>query len=852
MPDVQIKIDVAGEAAGVPGDSRTFAYSKISGGGVLVSLSLGTTTGITQYFWELVDQPPGAAAVLNDPTSATPTFTAVQAKPGTYLIRCSVNSGQSMGTNGLAFTTEHAALRPLAAMESVEFGTSGWTDALNDAILASDTSGAAANAILKTGSVAFEANQPMGGYKLTGLGAGASSGDSIEYDQFIAALGGSTIDSGYNNFGASPARVVLDNAEGQGPLTFEVNAKNEFVVDISSASDPDSSYYGLTILCGVGQDYFTVGRKAANQIEVISEIETFDLTTATFNVTGSTIDIYSSGASSFGSNSGTCTIKSDANKVIMDGVGVTVLNRLVAPAAQDVFIDYDYSDSGNGTFKIVTNSSGVTNSIITCTTDRKIVMHQQLLISSGTVSDPGIAFSVNSDCGFVYTSTLSGTIGSIINGKTIFAVYHYSPTVELDYNIAVAFAEVSPDIPIVGTNRAYIHGPSETVGVAIFSGLSSTGVSRNYVSLETYVSDDTNTSEDAEFRVQTLNAGSSVTQLFVGAGIVVGDFTSFPGYPGAGFMHVENQVKVGDAAGEIVTVGNTGGQGYLEFSQGGEITTTVNGDVVFVTNGTGIVKVGNGSPANLTPTSGELYVSGKTEIAESLYLVKSQSAATGMWAHNASDNAAAEARVLFRQGTATVRELFVGQYSATHATTPYQSRGGMYSSSTSAGLFLAAASVTGTIDFYAGEASPATKRMSIEADGTIKIGSTAYTLPNATGIQNQVLRLDGSDVLQWTTLWACQDTTVVNAATYAALSTDATLLVTYSLTGTCTVTISTALISVVGYRIEIKDAGLNSSANNITIATEGSETIEGQPSAVINGNGNTLTLVSDGSNLFII
>jgi hypothetical protein len=43
--------------------------------------------------------------------------------------------------------------------------------------------------IKKDGSVAFTANQPMGGFKLTGLAAGSTAGDSVRYEQAILATG---------------------------------------------------------------------------------------------------------------------------------------------------------------------------------------------------------------------------------------------------------------------------------------------------------------------------------------------------------------------------------------------------------------------------------------------------------------------------------------------------------------------------------------------------------------------------------------------------------------------------------------------------------------------------------------
>lgn len=43
--------------------------------------------------------------------------------------------------------------------------------------------------IKKDGSVTYTANQPMGGFKLTGLGAGSTAGDSVRYEQAILASG---------------------------------------------------------------------------------------------------------------------------------------------------------------------------------------------------------------------------------------------------------------------------------------------------------------------------------------------------------------------------------------------------------------------------------------------------------------------------------------------------------------------------------------------------------------------------------------------------------------------------------------------------------------------------------------
>ena len=52
--------------------------------------------------------------------------------------------------------------------------------------------------------------------------------------------------------------------------------------------------------------------------------------------------------------------------------------------------------------------------------------------------------------------------------------------------------------------------------------------------------------------------------------------------------------------------------------------------------------------------------------------------------------------------------------------------------------------------------------------------------------------------------------------------------------------------------IVIKDAGGLAGTNNITIATEGAEKIDGLDTLVINNNYNSVTLYSDGTNWFAI
>jgi len=93
--------------------------------------------------------------------------------------------------------------------------------------------------------------------------------------------------------------------------------------------------------------------------------------------------------------------------------------------------------------------------------------------------------------------------------------------------------------------------------------------------------------------------------------------------------------------------------------------------------------------------------------------------------------------------------------------------------------------------------------------------------------------------------------TTVNEATYDLLITDDILNVTYAATGAVTsLTLPTAQTTA-GRRITIKDAGGNAGTNNITIDTEGAQTIDGSATAVLAGDYDSINLYCDGSNWFI-
>ncbi len=76
------------------------------------------------------------------------------------------------------------------------------------------------------------------------------------------------------------------------------------------------------------------------------------------------------------------------------------------------------------------------------------------------------------------------------------------------------------------------------------------------------------------------------------------------------------------------------------------------------------------------------------------------------------------------------------------------------------------------------------------------------------------------------------------------------LHVTRTATGTCVITIDTDMLSQ-DSQITIKDAGGGAATYNITIQTEGAETIDGASTKPISGNYDSLTLYNDNTNWFI-
>lgn len=126
-----------------------------------------------------------------------------------------------------------------------------------------------------------------------------------------------------------------------------------------------------------------------------------------------------------------------------------------------------------------------------------------------------------------------------------------------------------------------------------------------------------------------------------------------------------------------------------------------------------------------------------------------------------------------------------------------------------------------------------------------------YALQNA-GID--AANMDLTDDFTWTGAHEFEGGVAFLRGAYAASNTTAPEEVIIGVTSTAaprTITIPSALIAAGTFIIIVKDESGGAGTNNITVATEGAETIDGQASVAIVEDYGSLSLYSDGTNLFI-
>lgn len=141
-----------------------------------------------------------------------------------------------------------------------------------------------------------------------------------------------------------------------------------------------------------------------------------------------------------------------------------------------------------------------------------------------------------------------------------------------------------------------------------------------------------------------------------------------------------------------------------------------------------------------------------------------------------------------------------------------------------------------------------TDKIIIQAPSSLDADYT-FTFPGTMGTSGYFLKTNGSTLTSWANPNTIIFRTVINSGTYTILTTDHIVAVTYTSTGAVTLTLPPATNSI---RILIVDEGGNAGTNNITVNPDGSDTIIGESSVIINGDHNSLSLYSNGSNQWFI
>lgn len=226
--------------------------------------------------------------------------------------------------------------------------------------------GSIATAIQASGSVAFTANQPMGGFKLTGLAAGTTAGDSVRYEQAVLV-------SGVNAFTASQSMGGFN-------LTNLANGVNP--QDATTLSQVQGLVLGLS--------WKTVVRSA---------------TTAALAA-----NTYANGASGVGA-----TLTGNANGALaaQDGVTLGVNDRLL--------VKNEATAANNGIYVVTQVGSGGTPYILTRATDSNtaaLLTSEAVQVGAEASTQAGYGFRMASTSITVGTTALNYTNWSVGIGYT--------------------------------------------------------------------------------------------------------------------------------------------------------------------------------------------------------------------------------------------------------------------------------------------------------------------------------------------------------------------------------------------------------------------------------------------------
>jgi hypothetical protein len=108
-------------------------------------------------------------------------------------------------------------------------------------------------------------------FKTLKEGTGVSITNGAD-DITLTATGAATdLNEAYDNFGATPATITVDNAQGQGSVQWDLNGDQEHIIDVSSSNS------GKGMVVQNGADEFELQNAGANNLKLITDLSTADL-----------------------------------------------------------------------------------------------------------------------------------------------------------------------------------------------------------------------------------------------------------------------------------------------------------------------------------------------------------------------------------------------------------------------------------------------------------------------------------------------------------------------------------------------------------------------------------------------
>lgn len=233
-------------------------------------------------------------------------------------------------------------------------------DATNFNAEMDDISSAISDSINKAGTKALAANLPMGGFKLTGLAAGANNGDSVRFEQLGAAINSLITTAGSANaYTLTSGQSLLAYAAGQ-QFFIKANFTNTGAATINVDS------IGAKSLTKNGATALAAGDLTSGQIYIIdydgTQFQVLNLSAAV-DATLTALAALTTAASQYIRATGTDTFTMDSYATLLSNIGAqaslgyTPVNKAGDTMSGRLIISGD-SSSNNSEIDITDTHSG--------------------------------------------------------------------------------------------------------------------------------------------------------------------------------------------------------------------------------------------------------------------------------------------------------------------------------------------------------------------------------------------------------------------------------------------------------------------------------------------------------------